>query len=74
MGFKRVGDDEVAGPMATVIMNAIYTCEWAPGYDWIVVTDAWITSASSEPAAKKVRSMRAQMFILCLRGGCIRLA
>lgn len=55
MGFVKLASGEVAGPMATVIMHALHGCEWAPGYDWIVMTDAWINSVSSEPAANEVR-------------------
>ena len=41
--------------MAAVITNALYSCEWAPGYDWIVIADAWINSVSAEPPAKTVQ-------------------
>jgi len=35
--FVRVGDngEEVGGPMAAVITEALYSCGWAPGYEWI---------------------------------------
>ena len=33
--------------MADAIMEAIYGCEWAPGYDWIKIDDAWVTKITS---------------------------
>lgn len=51
-GFTQLENGEVGGPMSQALIHAFFMCDFAPQYDWIEISDWWITSVSSAPTIK----------------------
>ena len=45
-GFTQLENGEIGGPLSKALVEAFFMCDFLPAYDWLEISDWWITSVS----------------------------
>ena len=52
-GFQCLSDTEIGGPLADVIIETMFLCEFAEEFDWVELKDLWIKNVKSAKSGSK---------------------